>query len=119
MKAEPSCQVEAQIEACIPEADILAIKVIEIASKKYDLRHLKAFAFRFDALRTKNVNCYVQFSTHCYSDRYDPLRHAHNFVVVDQHGAERCFDLERYALSLQLPSIIQQLPGSNVFQTYE
>ena len=40
-----------------------------------DLTHLHEFSFTFDTGKRQGVQCFVTFSTHCFSDKYDPDRH--------------------------------------------
>lgn len=84
-----------------------------------DLRHLEAFSFTFDTGRRQGVQCFVTFSTHCFSDKYDPDRHPTQLPVFDDRGVERCFDQERYELSKGLRGLLSGLPGSKVYQTRE
>jgi hypothetical protein len=81
--------------------------------------HLAPFGFTFDTEARKGVHCFVQFSTHCFSDKYDPERHPEHVVVVDERGIPRCFDRERYELSKGLEALIRTLPQSRVYQTPE
>jgi hypothetical protein len=81
--------------------------------------HLAPFSFTFDTPIRQGVHCFVQFSTHCFSDRYDPGRHPENIVVVDERGQMRCFDRDRYELSKGLEALIRSLPGSKIYQTPE
>lgn len=86
----------------------------------FDCDHLASFSFSFETpVRKQGVNCYVQFSTHCFSDKYDPKRHADNVVVVDERGQVRCFDRDRYELSKGLKALIEGLPQTRVHQTPE
>lgn len=81
--------------------------------------HLAPFSFTFDTPIRQGVHCYVQFSTHCFSDKYDPDRHPENVVVVDERGQLRCFDRDRYELSKGLEALIRSLTGTKVYQTPE
>lgn len=82
--------------------------------------HLAPFSFSFPTpIRPAGVHCYVQFSTHCFSDKYDPERHPENVVVVDERQQVRCFDRDRYELSKGLKALVEGLPGSKVYQTPE
>jgi len=82
-------------------------------------RHLSEFSFTFDTQRRKGVTCNVVFSTHCFSDKYDPDRHSENVEVIDEGQKVRCFDKDRYELSKCLMGVLLALPGSRVHQTPE
>lgn len=84
-----------------------------------DLTHLHEFSFTFDTGKRQGVMCFVTFSTHCFSDKYDPDRHPAKVTVFDDRGVERCFDQERYDLSKGLRALLAGLPGTKVYQTPE
>ncbi len=90
-----------------------------VGKQDVDLDHLAEFDFSFKTLSGKTVYCFVQFTTHCFSDRYDAARHAEHVVVVDERGIPRCFDADRYELSKGLKALITGLPGVRVYQTPE
>ena len=91
--------------------------VVDQAEIAFD--HLSEFDFSFEGLSGQTVYCFVKFTTHCFSDRYDAARHPANVVVVDEHGVHRCFDADRYELSKGLKALIAGLPGNKVHQTPE
>jgi len=90
-----------------------------VGEQDVDLSHLAEFDFSFNTLSGKTVYCFVQFTTHCFSDRYDAARHPEHVVVVDERGNPRCFDADRYELSKGLKTLITGLPGVRVYQTPE
>lgn len=92
---------------------------LSINEKDIDLTHLHEFSFTFDTAKRTGVQCFVTFSTHCFSDKYDSGRHPTHVPVFDDRGVERCFDEERYELSKGLRSLLSSLPSSKVYQTRE
>ena len=92
---------------------------VVVGDEEISCDHLAPFSFVFDTPARKAVRCFVQFTTHCFSAKYDAMRHPENAVVIDERGKMRCFDLDRYALSKGLVALICGLPGSRVYQTPE
>lgn len=92
---------------------------LSIDGANIDLTHLHEFSFTFDTIKREGIQCFVTFSTHCFSDKHDPDRHPVHVPVFDDRGVERCFDQERYELSKCLRDLLSGLPGSKVYQTRE
>lgn len=107
---------EAANDATRPQSPFPALVV---GAEEICCAHLATFSFTFDTPARQGVHCVVQFTTHCFSDRYDPARHPENVVVVDERGERRCFDRDRYDLSKGLADLIRGLPGMRVHQTPE
>jgi hypothetical protein len=102
-----------------PPAPASPFPALVVGAEHIGCDHLAPFGFTFDTEARKGVHCFVQFSTHCFSDKYDPERHPEHVVVVDERGIPRCFDRERYELSKGLEALIRTLPQSRVYQTPE
>ena len=68
-----------------------------------------------DKPETIPVSVLVNFSCHCFTEKFDC-----DPAFEYRHGREvRSFDEQRYALSLNLPSIIQAIIDKKVFFTRE
>jgi hypothetical protein len=100
-------------------APVSPFPALVVGAEEIGCDHLAPFSFVFDTPIREGVHCYVQFTTHCFSDKYDPERHPENVVVVDERGQLRCFDRDRYELSKGLEALIRGLPGNKVYQTPE
>jgi len=59
----------------------------------------------------------VDFTNHCYTERFDAERHAAEQIIVRDGGGHRVFCPIRHGLSFRLPGIITLLPGEKVYQT--
>lgn len=90
-----------------------------VGKESIDCDHLAPFSFTFDTPIRKAVVCVVQFTTHCFSDKFDAARHPENVVVADERGELRCFDRDRHELSKGLEALIRSLPANRVYQTPE
>ena len=86
----------------------------------YRFAHLANFEFSLalDAQASVSIALQVQFSAHCFSERFDAALHQpeHRYSYA---GELRAFDLERYQLSLQLPDLIRSLGQRKVNFTRE
>lgn len=102
-----------------PAAAPSPFPALVVQAQEVGCDHLAPFRFVFDTVTRQGVHCFVQFTTHCFSDKYDPARHAENIVVIDERGQLRCFDHDRYELSKGLEALIRNLPGNRVYQTPE
>lgn len=119
----PGVAVELAANDAAPPAELAPASpfpALVVGPEVFACDHLAPFSFSFETpIRKAGVHCYVQFSTHCFSDKYDPERHPENVVVLDERGQIRCFDRDRYELSKRLKALIEGLPGSKVYQTPE
>lgn len=115
----PGAANEAPANDAPPPAPASPFPALVVGTKEIGCDHLAPFSFTFDTPIRQGVHCYVQFSSHCFSDKYDPDRHLENVVVVDERGQIRCFDRDRYELSKGLEALIRSLPGNKVYQTPE
>lgn len=119
----PGVAVELAANDAAPPAELAPASpfpALVVGPEVFACDHLAPFSFSFETpIRKAGVHCYVQFSTHCFSDKYDPERHPENVVVLDERGQIRCFDRDRYELSKGLKALIEGLPGSKVYQTPE
>ena len=112
----------AEPEAAVNDPEVAAVSpfpALVVGKESVVFDHLASFSFSFDTPVRKGVRCVVQFTTHCYSDKFDPGRHPENVVVPDERGVLRCFDQDRYDLSKGLEALIRNLPGNKVHQTPE
>jgi len=116
--SEPGAEPEAAAND-LTVAAISPFPALIVGKNSVAFDHLAAFDFTFDTPIRKSVRCVVQFTTHCFSDKYDATRHAQNVVVPDERGVLRCFDQDRYDLSKGLEALIRSLPGKKVHQTPE
>ncbi len=117
---EPAPQTEEPAAANDPQATPSRFPALVVGKDTVGFEHLNDFVFTFDTDERRGVTCTVQFSTHCFSDRYDQDRHAHHVIVVDERRQQRCFDQDRYELSKGLKALIEALPVTKVYyQTHE
>ena len=100
-------------------AAVNPLPALFVGKENAGLDHLASFSFSFDTPTRKGVHCFVQFTTHCYSDKFDPGRHSENVVVLDERDMKRCFNQDRYDLSKGLKELIRDLPKIRVHQTQE
>jgi hypothetical protein len=84
-----------------------------------DLSHLEPFEFNvIPAGGTVAAMVAVHFNDHCFTEKFDPVRH--DVALTINHVAAhevRAFDPLRYELSKQLPAIIRGLNGQRIFST--
>jgi hypothetical protein len=80
----------------------------------HDLSHLEPFLCTYvvpeqpgKAAMTYFVN--VEFTMHCFTKTQQTGDDPERFYCNDRDGSPRLFDLERWALSLELPEIIRTL----------
>lgn len=89
---------------------------LTIGGKLIDLTHLEP----------KRVTCaingrddplliHARFSNHCFTVSFEDGLHDETHLIMDHHQ-RRAFDEQRYQLSSHLPGIIENLPGSKVYQ---
>jgi hypothetical protein len=86
-----------------------------------DLAHLEPFEFQvMPARHTAVATVSVHFHDHCFTETFDPARHA---VAIQTNQASahelRAFNVVRYELSKSLPGIIRALDGQRVASTRE
>jgi hypothetical protein len=117
--AKPETAAQDQAAANDEASPASPFPALVVGAEEICCDHLATFSFSFDTPARKGVHCVVQFTTHCFSDRFDPARHPENVVVIDERGERRCFDRERYELSKGLADLIRGLPGMRVHQTPE
>ena len=95
---------------------------ITIDGRDHDLQHLQDSEFPFEIPATNrhpeiNVGMLVQYGSHCVSrgprhgEQFDFVDLGHDRLIVDEKGNERCFSLDRYEWSMNLPVIIESLPS--------
>ncbi len=94
---------------------------ISIGGRDHDLQHLQDSEVPFDIPATSgypeiNAGMLVQYGSHCVSkgprhgERFDFAELGHDRLIVDEKGNERCFSLDRYEWSKNLPAVIESLP---------
>lgn len=70
--------------------------------------------------RPKGVGIFVQFSTHCFTEDHDPIRHGADVpTLLDDRRQLRAYCPERYKLSKDLPDLIWSMAAQKVFLTPE
>ena len=95
---------------------------ITIDGQDHVLRHLRDSEFPFEIAATSsypeiNAGMLVQYGSHCVSrgpghgEQFDFAELGFDRLIVDENGVERCFSLDRYAWSMNLPAIIESLPA--------
>lgn len=95
----------------------------EHQGKNYDLSHLRGFTTKFErparngkAAESFSVN--VSFSHHCFTQGLPAHGESYDLSLrFDFNGEKRIFDVRRWELSKQLPSIIAGLPMRKCQQT--
>lgn len=92
---------------------------IEVDGVLHDLSHLEPFAFDMVPQRwSKPATIAVAFNDHCFTEAFDPHRHAVRLRIAGASRHEtRGFSPERWALSLGLPEIVRTLDGRRVART--
>ena len=84
-----------------------------------DLSHLEPFDFTIVPLGwTDHATVHVTFNNHCFTCKFDPVRHAE--ALSERHTARyerRAFDEIRYTLSKTLPLHIRALDGQRISRT--
>lgn len=86
----------------------------------FDLSHLSPIAFECPcAGLDRPLRIRAVFSTHCYTDAYDPQKHLADAICACDAfpNRPRVFSALRHALSLRLPEIVRSFPGVKVHQT--
>ena len=95
---------------------------IIVSGHVYDLHHLQDSNFNFNIPATTrhpeiNAGMLIQYSSHCVTtgpprgERHDFSELEHDRLVIDEKGNERCFSIDRYRWSANLPGIIRSLPS--------
>ena len=94
----------------------------QVAGRTYDLRHLQDSNIDFNIPATGrypeiNAGILIQYSSHCVTtgppdgERLDFAEIGHDCLVIDERGNERCFSVDRYRWSANLPGIMRSLPS--------
>lgn len=84
-----------------------------------DLSHLKPFQLNFHNRKLdRHLSVDVKFTNHCFTEAFKDGVHDPATKIMDGVRA-RAFDRRRYDLSKQLPALVNELPGSSVWQTPE
>lgn len=93
---------------------------LRIHDQVHDLSHLDPFLFEANSTKVpRPVRINVRFTTHCFSEAFDPAKHPADEPAVMDGPRRRAFCPDRYALSHHLPGLIRGLanPGARVHQT--
>lgn len=92
-----------------------------IGSETIDLSHLEPFEFQIiPTSSTSFVTISVRFHDHCFTETFDPARHAMRIQSSQASLHEhRAFCPTRYKLSLQLPEIVRRLDGQRIASARE
>lgn len=91
----------------------------------YDLSHLRDSKYAFTIAATTGYpkvsgELLIQYSSHCittgpgHGDEFDFAELGHDRLILDDRGNKRCFCLDRYTWSKNLPDIIRSLPGDRM-----
>ena len=94
----------------------------QVAGHIYDLRHLQDSNINFTIPAVNrhpeiNAGILIQYSSHCVTtgpssgERLDFAEIGRDYLVIDERGNERCFSIDRYRWSANLPRIIRSLPS--------
>ena len=94
----------------------------QVGGQICDLRHLQDSKISFTIPATRrhpeiNAGILIQYSSHCVTvgppigERLDFSELGHDWLVIDHRGYERCFSMDRYRWSANLPAIIRSLPS--------
>lgn len=86
----------------------------------FDLVHLDPFTFEVASNKVPRpllVN--VRFTSHCYTEAFDPARHPADEPAIMDGVRRRAFAPDRYTLSHRLPALIRGLadPRAKVHET--
>lgn len=93
---------------------------LHIHGQVYDLSHLDPFQFEANSVKVpRPLRINVRFTTHCFSEAFDPARHSADEPAIMDGQRRRAFCPDRYALSPRLPDLIRRLanPGARVHET--
>jgi hypothetical protein len=94
---------------------------LTIRGQEYSFAHLEPFKVMVDSHKVgRLVSVHVRFTTHCFTEGFDPEAHlADEPVIVDEGSRQRVFCQVRYGLSAHLPTAIQGLnqPQAKIYQT--
>lgn len=96
-----------------------------IAGNDVDLSHLQDSVYAFTIAATEarpeiNAEMLIQYSSHCvttgpaHGEEFDFAVLGHDRLILDDRGNERCFCVDRYDWSKNLPAIIRSLPGDRM-----
>jgi hypothetical protein len=89
----------------------------KVLGRHRDLVHLEPVVL-VCPLAERELRVNVRYSMHCFTIKFDAAQHSQQSKLLDAHQQPRCFDEDRYALSRQLPGMVQSLPTSKVRQSY-
>jgi hypothetical protein len=93
-------------------------KPVIIDGRKFSTDHLAPMSIRCRCEDVDhNLSICVDFSNHCYTERFDVSRHDWTQIIVRDSGGARVFCQTRHGLSLRLPDIVRRLPEETVYQT--
>lgn len=93
---------------------------LQIRAQVYDLAHLDPFQFEVSSTKVpRPLRVNVRFTNHCFSEAFDPIKHADDEPVIPDGAKRRAFCPDRYALSPRLPGLIRGLsnPAARVYET--
>jgi hypothetical protein len=118
IKADSAVAVKASIlEAGGLGAASVLLKLHD--GSEYSIAHLSEMALTCPCEPLeRDLAIRVIFKNHCYTEDYDPGKHApHEIVITEAKNRYRVFCPIRYALSHKLPEILADLPSRKVHQT--
>ena len=93
---------------------------LRLRGQVYDLSHLDPFQFEASSAKVpRPLRINVRFTTHCFSQAFDPARHPTDEPPIMDGQRRRAFCPDRYALSPRLPTLIRGLanPSARVHET--
>jgi hypothetical protein len=86
----------------------------------YTFEHLNPMTcmVELDAMGRSLVRLDIVYSTHCFTESFDELRHQshHRYTI---HGETRAFDLTRYQCSVQLPILMKRIARVKVYKAMQ
>lgn len=83
---------------------------MQIGHDLYEFGHLEPFQIVVSSEKVgRPLRLHVRFSSHCFSESYDPKGHPQGTLTFRDGSRQRVFNLERYELSRRLPGLLQDL----------
>ena len=87
-----------------------------VDAQNISVPHLIPHVETFSLTGEETVKIIARYSCHCWSIKHDPELHAGRQQVADGQRI-RVFDEERFAASLSLSNLIQNLPENSIYVT--
>lgn len=105
----------------LDENDVEVIMAPSITSDIIHVGHLAAFVFPVavhlpGGTGATVIRIRVAFTCHCFTEKWDPARHAGRPVILDP-TRPRAYDQRRYDLSKGLPDLVRGMKCHKVYMT--